>query len=235
MQLINLTGKRYGHLVVLERDYEYQYSHNYDKPYWKCRCDCGKVKTISGKSLRNGSTISCGCQAKNRAKLINFEDITGQKFGKLTAIEYIDGSKWLCKCECGSTTIVNTNHLKSGHTISCGCIHSKGEYLITKWLNEHNIKFKKEYTNNELRNSNGNIIRIDFALLDLNNNPFYFIEYNGSQHYNLNDPWYKESVVDGLVKKQEYAKIHNIPFLIIKYDEDIITILNHIDFSEVKE
>lgn len=54
-------------------------------------------------------------------------DLTGQKFGKLTVIEYV-GSKnnraiWRCKCSCpeGNEVIVPTTHLKSGHTQSCGC------------------------------------------------------------------------------------------------------------------
>lgn len=53
------------------------------------------------------------------------KDITGQKFGRLTAIEYA-GRKgrrtmWLCKCDCGNEKIVNATHLRNGHTVSCGC------------------------------------------------------------------------------------------------------------------
>lgn len=56
----------------------------------------------------------------------HFIDITGEKFGRLTAIEHIKGCrgnppKWKCICECGNITYVETNKLKSGHTTSCGC------------------------------------------------------------------------------------------------------------------
>lgn len=49
------------------------------------------------------------------------QDLTGQRFNNLVAIEYIKGGKWKCKCDCGKETIVDTRNLKSGHTKSCGC------------------------------------------------------------------------------------------------------------------
>lgn len=55
------------------------------------------------------------------------KDITGIKFGRLTAIE-VDSSKdsrksyWVCKCDCGKTTTVRGDMLKSGNTSSCGCL-----------------------------------------------------------------------------------------------------------------
>ena len=54
------------------------------------------------------------------------DDLTGQKFGKLTVVSLYSMSptKWLCKCECGKDTIVSTCHLKEGHTKSCGCLRT---------------------------------------------------------------------------------------------------------------
>ena len=34
---------------------------------------------------------------------------------------------WKCKCECGNITYVNSNSLKRGDIVSCGCLRSKGE------------------------------------------------------------------------------------------------------------
>lgn len=51
----------------------------------------------------------------------------GQKFGKLKVILELEerakggGKQYLCQCDCGNTTIVRSDHLKSGHTTSCGC------------------------------------------------------------------------------------------------------------------
>lgn len=55
-----------------------------------------------------------------------FIDLAGQKFGKLTVIERAENkgnqTMWLCRCDCGETTVVVADNLKRGHTKSCGCI-----------------------------------------------------------------------------------------------------------------
>lgn len=53
-------------------------------------------------------------------------DLTGQKFGRLTAM-YREPSRngktyWYCKCECGGEKSVQTCHLKAGTIQSCGCL-----------------------------------------------------------------------------------------------------------------
>lgn len=53
-------------------------------------------------------------------------DLTGQKFGYLTVLRFDENSenkrtKWICSCKCGNLTSVQTQQLKSGKTISCGC------------------------------------------------------------------------------------------------------------------
>lgn len=55
------------------------------------------------------------------------KDLTGKKFGMLTAIKDV-GSKgrnrlWECKCDCGNTTILKTSRIVGGYTQSCGCLH----------------------------------------------------------------------------------------------------------------
>lgn len=55
--LKDLTGQRFGRLVVLER----AENNRYGKTRWKCRCDCGNERVIEGNSLRMGTTKSCGC------------------------------------------------------------------------------------------------------------------------------------------------------------------------------
>src|SRR5690625_2920180 len=61
-----------------------------------------------------------------------FKDLTGQKFGRLTAIKRISpyGTrkiKWLCKCDCGNKTEVYASYLIVGDTRSCGCLKSELE------------------------------------------------------------------------------------------------------------
>lgn len=56
----------------------------------------------------------------------NAIDITGLKFGRLTAIHVTDkrydgGRVWLCVCDCGNTVEVSAKLLKRGNNKSCGC------------------------------------------------------------------------------------------------------------------
>ena len=53
-------------------------------------------------------------------------DLSGQKFGKLTAIKIAHKAKsqvyWQCKCECGNVKITITSNLRNGTVVCCGCI-----------------------------------------------------------------------------------------------------------------
>jgi hypothetical protein len=53
----DLTGQRFGQLLVLERSY----NANRMVAFWKCLCDCGVEKLVISANLRNGTTNSCGC------------------------------------------------------------------------------------------------------------------------------------------------------------------------------
>jgi len=53
---IDLTGKRFERLLVLERA-----SNKGKNTCWKCQCDCGKIKNIDARSLYERKTRSCGC------------------------------------------------------------------------------------------------------------------------------------------------------------------------------
>lgn len=54
-----------------------------------------------------------------------FIDLTGQRFGRLVALERAEGrdgpTRWTCLCDCGSRVTVHGHHLRSGNTRSCGC------------------------------------------------------------------------------------------------------------------
>jgi hypothetical protein len=55
------------------------------------------------------------------------KDLTGQKFGRLTAVEVVGRAKcrdsiWSCVCDCGTKTNVRGSSLTNGHTQSCGCL-----------------------------------------------------------------------------------------------------------------
>jgi hypothetical protein len=52
-------------------------------------------------------------------------DITGKKFNRLTAVEYIKSKNgkqyWSFRCDCGNEKILSKERVVSGRTISCGC------------------------------------------------------------------------------------------------------------------
>lgn len=53
-------------------------------------------------------------------------DITGEKYGRLTAMYRIPlkgNCDWHCICDCGKEVDVKLNNLRNGHTKSCGCLN----------------------------------------------------------------------------------------------------------------
>jgi hypothetical protein len=56
---VNEIGNRYGKLVVIAKDEELSIAKH--RAQWVCKCDCGNLKTVSSKCLRDGKTKSCGC------------------------------------------------------------------------------------------------------------------------------------------------------------------------------
>lgn len=174
----DLTNQIFGRLTVLEQV----------EGGWKCLCNCGNITVVRGYSLKNGNTKSCGCLQKDRTSETTFKSLIGQKFGKLTVLERVENNRfghvcYKCKCECGGETIVSGNNLSRGITSSCGCIKSKGEMLINKWLVEHKINFIPQYSHDKIILSSGRRPFFDFAIFDENNNLLCLIEYQGKQHY----------------------------------------------------
>ena len=64
------------------------------------------------------------------------KDITNCKFGRLTALYFIENRKhhniWHCVCDCGNYKDVAATDLLSGNTRSCGCLHR--EYAKTAFV-----------------------------------------------------------------------------------------------------
>ena len=57
----------------------------------------------------------------------SFKDLTGMKFGRLTAIDVVGKYKngahlWRCRCDCGDESVILATSLLSGNTRSCGCL-----------------------------------------------------------------------------------------------------------------
>jgi hypothetical protein len=59
-----MVGKRFGRLIVTRRAEPPIHVAIRNRPYWLCKCDCGKQTTVLGINLRKGYTTSCGCARK---------------------------------------------------------------------------------------------------------------------------------------------------------------------------
>lgn len=102
--------------------------------YWRCRCQCGIERDVTGANLRSGISRSCGCLQRERAGRFRRikerrecrEALLGKRFGRLLVIGLShatsNGLVWTCRCDCGNTKIIQTRQLSQGKTRSCGCL-----------------------------------------------------------------------------------------------------------------
>lgn len=72
------------------------------------------------------------------------QDLTGQKFNKLTVIKFSHFDKkknsyWLCKCDCGNEKIVRRCHLIKGGVQSCGCVLKEGRGTYKNGWRTHGL------------------------------------------------------------------------------------------------
>lgn len=176
MKRLDLTSQRFGSLIALKPAEPYIKPNGNKISQWLCQCDCGNTTIVRTEYLRNGHTTSCGC-ACGRV------DIIGQRFGKLTVIEKLNGGIHLCQCDCGNKIKVMTYNLKNGNTQSCGCLKSKGELKINELLTEMNYTYATQYSFPDLIfKDTQKRAYFDFAIF-VDEKLFCLIEYDGEQHY----------------------------------------------------
>jgi hypothetical protein len=65
----DLTGQRFGRLVVIERTEDYVRPNGQSQVQWRCKCDCGNITIASTSSLTQGKK-SCGCLSKYHAQML---------------------------------------------------------------------------------------------------------------------------------------------------------------------
>jgi len=196
---INLTGKVFGHLIVLKLGTPYISPKGVKKVRWLCRCDCGNLVQIFTHSLTSGQTKSCGHARydylKDKKPLTS---LVGKTFGHLTVIKD-DGTRkhhkvmWLCQCDCSRTTHVSGSNLTSGNTISCGHIGKEA-------LAEHR-KYYKQKTPGTRLSLLGNKPHKNNHSGERN---IYFVKQNGSIRYRV-AVMYKRKQYGGIRDSMEDA------------------------------
>jgi hypothetical protein len=122
----DLTGQRFGKLIVLKRGETIIKENGQRFTTWTCQCDCTRIKDIRSNSLRRGLSTSCGLCG--RIKKSN--EIIGKTFGRLTVIKRLGVDKnnfslWECSCSCGNLNVIKTyNQITKSKYPNCGC-HKK--------------------------------------------------------------------------------------------------------------
>lgn len=131
----DISGQRFGRLIAV-RPTERRGADS--SVFWVCQCDCGNSCEVATTYLNNG-TRSCGCLHGG----VNSIDLTGQRFGRLVAIEPINikhGRAWRCRCDCGKETVVLTASLRKGLTRSCKCLQAETRIVTSTGKNHWNWK-----------------------------------------------------------------------------------------------
>ena len=210
---VDEAGNTFGDLQVIER----VGTNNDKKAIWKVRCSCGEVFVTSGKHLRGGRTKCRSCNYKDNAKKRRV-DITGKKFGMLTAIKCFDENnyrQWLFMCDCGRYKVCDKEAVCCGSTKSCGCLGSYGESIIRKLLDDSGVKFdeQKTFCNCILQKK----LKFDFYIDEIKT----VIEFDGKQHFESIPFWGGDEALN-LTRlkdkiKDTYCHKNNIKMLRISY------------------
>ena len=222
----SMIGQIYGRLTVLSLD---KSPHKRAGKFYLCKCECGKETIVLGSSLRSGHTRSCGCLQREiiaNTGHKNMKDLSGQHFGKLTVLKlsgFTNTNKaiWYCKCDCGREIEVRACNLISGNTQSCGCIQSINEANIQNILTQYKVNFQTQYSFPDLY-GDSKPLRFDFAIFNKDKTLNCLIEYQGSQHWDLNNPWHTEQLEIYDDKKKQYCKEHNITLYYLTKMDNII-------------
>ena len=132
-----MTGQRFGRLVVIQKSEEKTASRGC---VCLCKCDCGKQVLASTSALNSSTKKSCSC-LRTEVNHSRLTDSTGQRFGRLVAIEYIktdDNSNalWRCKCDCGNEKIAPSITLVRGDCNSCGCLKDEQIKEVEQEINK---------------------------------------------------------------------------------------------------
>lgn len=150
-RLKDITGQRFGNLTVIKYLRTDKTAHGH-YAIWECKCDCGNITEVSTHSLKSGNTKSCGC-------LIS-KNLIGMRFGRLVVIDREPPKSkkskglWICKCDCGNITKVDTHRLKSGNTTSCGCKRTESTKKAMTKHGERQTRLYNVWLNMKQRCSN---------------------------------------------------------------------------------
>lgn len=144
----NLAGRTYGKWTVLD-----DYTRGKDRHIkWLCRCECGNESYVSSTKLRNGESLCCGCDRKEKIKEAVHkkmdatkeederkvvESLAGTVIGRLTVIgpmgrDPSNRKTIQCQCSCGNQSYIRLTKILNKKVKSCGCVRGPGRRRRTE-------------------------------------------------------------------------------------------------------
>lgn len=121
--LKDLTGMRFGRLIVVNRIEDHVSSGGVKSVQWLCKCDCGNYTTALSRKLMLGRKTSCGCRMQSDTG----KKFVGKKFDMLTVLSKTEKRNpsgfilYECLCDCGNICYRPTHSLTNKKFHSCGC------------------------------------------------------------------------------------------------------------------
>ena len=208
------------------------YVNNRKKILIKCPIH-GEFKQKAFNHLRGDRCPSCtGNKRLNNNEFILKAKLTHSDNYDYSLVNYINNSKKIkIICRKHGEFEQNPNNHINGNGCPF-CKESKGERQINEFLTKNKIIFIRQHKFDDCKYKQS--LLFDFYLPNYN----ICIEFNGRQHYETVSYFGGD---EGLIKiqlrdniKMEYCKNNNIPLIILKYDEKIITklkkeLLNYIN------
>ena len=77
--MIDLTGRRFGRLLVLSKAGRRVGS----AVVWRCQCDCGRTVEVAARNLLHSGTVSCGCNRQEKS----VDNIAGDIANKIGQVD----------------------------------------------------------------------------------------------------------------------------------------------------
>lgn len=193
MKLKDLTGQKFGRLLVIKRGKSHIQPNGKPRVMWLCKCDCGNSIEVRGSDLKSNKTKSCGCYNHEKIMERNYT----HRMSKTHIYNIWRGMKDRC---------YNPNHQKYEYYGGKG-IKTCVEWLIFenfyKDMKESYDRHCKEYGEHQTTIDRINVNKdyckdncrwATYRQQSLNKNNTSFVEYQGkkiplsilAQEYNIN-------------------------------------------------
>lgn len=123
---IDITGKRFGRLVVLKDSGKRTPSGG---TLWLCRCDCGEIRIVWSHALRHGTTKSCGCYQRELGSSLAARALLkhGHTTGQAMSPTYTSWSAMKKRC-------LNSTHPDWSN------YGGRGITVCNRWLGKHGFE-----------------------------------------------------------------------------------------------